>query len=78
MTETRFKLRTFGFDTMLNYHLLQKLKLIGRDKFNYLINTIYKKKINQYFNTRILFLLKKNIHTRSTWKLAPSHGKLNA
>jgi hypothetical protein len=26
------------FDTMLNYQLSQKLKLIGIDKFNYLIN----------------------------------------
>jgi hypothetical protein len=26
-----------GFDTMLNYHLSQKLKLIGRGKFNHLI-----------------------------------------
>jgi hypothetical protein len=35
--ESRFKLKTFGFGTMLNHHLSQKLKLIGRDKFNYLI-----------------------------------------
>jgi len=28
------------FDTMLNYRLSQKLKLIGRDKFNHLINTL--------------------------------------
>jgi hypothetical protein len=28
---------TFDFDTMLNYKLSQKLKLIGRGKFNHLI-----------------------------------------
>jgi hypothetical protein len=28
---------TFGFDIMLNYHLSKNLKLIGKDKFNYLI-----------------------------------------
>jgi hypothetical protein len=38
--ESRFELRTFGSDTMLNYHLSQKLKLIGRGKFNHLINTL--------------------------------------
>jgi hypothetical protein len=38
--ESRFELRTFGFDTMLDYHLSQKLKLIGRGKFNHLINTL--------------------------------------
>jgi hypothetical protein len=27
------------FDIMLNHHLSQKLKLIGRGKFNYLIKT---------------------------------------
>jgi hypothetical protein len=27
-------------DTMLNHHLSQKLKLIGRGKFNHLINTL--------------------------------------
>jgi hypothetical protein len=33
---------TFGFDTMLNYQLFQKLKLIAdrRDKFNHLIITL--------------------------------------
>jgi hypothetical protein len=40
MTESRFELRTFGSDTMLNHHLSQKLKLIGRSKFNHLINTL--------------------------------------
>jgi hypothetical protein len=40
MTESRFELRTFGSDTMLNHHLSQKLKLIGRGKFNHLINTL--------------------------------------
>jgi len=28
------------FDTMLNYRLAQKFKLIERDKFNHLINTL--------------------------------------
>jgi hypothetical protein len=38
--ELRFKLKTFGFDTMLNHQLSKKLKLIGRGKFNYLINIL--------------------------------------
>jgi len=37
--ESRFELITSGFDTMLNYHLSQKHKLIGIDEFNHLINT---------------------------------------
>jgi hypothetical protein len=40
MTESRFKLETFCSDTMLNHHLSQKLKLIRRVKFNYLIDTL--------------------------------------
>jgi hypothetical protein len=36
----RFDPRTFGFDTMLNYYLFQKLKLIRRNKFNQLIITL--------------------------------------
>jgi hypothetical protein len=40
MTELRFELMTFGFDTMLNHHLSQKLKQIGKSKFNHLINTL--------------------------------------
>jgi hypothetical protein len=40
MTESRFELRTFGSDTMLNHYLSQKLKLTGRGKFNHLINTL--------------------------------------
>jgi hypothetical protein len=39
MTKSRFELRTFGSDTMLN-HLSPKLKLIRRGKFNHLINTL--------------------------------------
>ena len=31
---------TFGSDTILNYQLSQKLKLIGISKFNYLIITL--------------------------------------
>jgi hypothetical protein len=38
--ESSFELRTFGSDTKLNYHLSQKFKLIGRGKFNHLINTL--------------------------------------
>jgi hypothetical protein len=40
MTKTIFELMTFGFDTILIYHLSQKFKLIGRDKFNHLINIV--------------------------------------
>jgi hypothetical protein len=40
LTESRFNPITFGSDTMLNYQLSQKLKLIGRDKFNRLIITL--------------------------------------
>jgi hypothetical protein len=32
LMELRFDPRTFGFDTMLNYNLSQKLKSIGRNK----------------------------------------------
>jgi len=35
-----FELKTFIFDTMLNHYLFQKLKLIEKCKFNYLINTL--------------------------------------
>ena len=34
--ETNFELRTSYFDTMLNYHLSQKFKLLGYGKFNQL------------------------------------------
>jgi hypothetical protein len=40
MKKSKFELKIFGSDTMLNHHLSQKLKLIGRDKFNHLINTL--------------------------------------
>jgi hypothetical protein len=40
MTDSRFELMTFGSDTMLDYHLFQKFKLIGRGKLNHLINTL--------------------------------------
>jgi hypothetical protein len=36
LTESRLDLMTFGSDIMLNYQLFQKVKLIGRDKFNHL------------------------------------------
>jgi hypothetical protein len=37
LMETRL---TIGSDTMLNYHLSQKLKIIGNNKFNNLINIL--------------------------------------
>ena len=37
MMVLRFELGTFGFDTMLNHHLSQKLKLMKIGKFNHLI-----------------------------------------
>ena len=40
LTESKFDPKTFDFDTILNYQLSQKLKLIGRDKFNHLINIL--------------------------------------
>ena len=42
--ESRFDPKTFGFDTMLNHHFFQKLKLIEKCKFNYSINTLTQKK----------------------------------
>jgi hypothetical protein len=36
LMELRFDPMTFGSDTKLNYQLSQKLKLIGRGKFNHL------------------------------------------
>jgi hypothetical protein len=35
-----FELKTFCFDTTLNHHLCQNLKLIEKKKFNHLINTL--------------------------------------
>jgi hypothetical protein len=46
MTESRFELRTFGSDTKLNHHLSQKFKLIGRGKFDHLINTLTSISVN--------------------------------
>jgi hypothetical protein len=40
LTESRFDPMTFDFDTMLNYQLSQKLKLIRRGKFNHLTITL--------------------------------------
>ena len=34
--EIGFKLKTSCFETMINYHLSQKLKLLGNDQFNHL------------------------------------------
>jgi hypothetical protein len=33
--EVKFQFRTFGSDIILNHHLFQKLKLIGREEFPY-------------------------------------------
>jgi hypothetical protein len=40
LIKSRFDPMTFGSDTMLNYQLSQKLKLIGNGKFNHLIITL--------------------------------------
>jgi hypothetical protein len=40
LMKLRFELMTFGSNTLLNHHLFQKFKLIGRDKFNHLINIL--------------------------------------
>jgi hypothetical protein len=40
MIKSKFELKTFDFDTMLNHHLSQKLKLIGKSKFNHFINNL--------------------------------------
>jgi hypothetical protein len=40
LTELKFELITFSSDTMLNHHLSHKLKLIEKNKFNYLIITL--------------------------------------
>jgi hypothetical protein len=40
MMESGFELMTPGSDTMLNHHLYKKFKLIGINKFSYLINTL--------------------------------------
>jgi hypothetical protein len=41
MTESRFDHRTFGSNIMLNYQLSQKLKLIGKGKFNHLTSLVF-------------------------------------
>ena len=38
--ESKFELKAFDFDTMLNYQLSKKLKLVGRDESNHLIITL--------------------------------------
>jgi hypothetical protein len=35
--KSRFNYKTFTFDTMLNYQLSHKFKLIRKNKFNHLI-----------------------------------------
>ena len=34
--KTGFELKTNNFDTLINYQLSQKLKLLGNDEFNHL------------------------------------------
>jgi hypothetical protein len=55
IVELRFELVVSGFDTKLNHHLSQKLELIGRDKFNYLINIFFfkKKKVIEHYIVHI-------------------------
>ena len=36
--KSKFEFKTFGLDTKLKYHLIQKLKIIKINKFNHLIN----------------------------------------
>ena len=38
--ESRFNLMTFDYDTMLNYYLFQKFKLIEISQFNHLTITL--------------------------------------
>lgn len=40
MIESGFELMIFYSETMLNHYLTKKFKLIGRDRFNHLINTL--------------------------------------
>jgi len=40
MTDSKFKLMTFDYNTMLNHHLSQKFKPIEKGKLNNLINTL--------------------------------------
>ena len=40
LTKSRFDPKTFDSDVMLNHHLSQKYKLIGRETFNHLIITL--------------------------------------
>ena len=56
LTESRFDPITFDFDTMLNYQLSQKLKLIGRGKFNHLTFTLTS---TVYFTIFIIYFLLK-------------------
>ena len=41
---------TFDFDTMLNYQLSQKLKLIERYKFNHLLIILIVREIDTFIN----------------------------
>ena len=40
--ERSFDLKTTHFDTMINYHLSQNLKLLQDGEFNHLTNFFYK------------------------------------
>jgi hypothetical protein len=54
--ETEFELMTFGSDIMLNYNLFEKLKLIGRGKFNNLINNSTNLAFMDYMMIRIQYI----------------------
>jgi hypothetical protein len=55
MIESRFDLTTFGSDTILNYQLSQKFKLIEICKFNHLtITLIWRLSMLAEFATKLL------------------------
>ena len=51
MKETRIEFRILCSDTMLNYRLSQKIKLLRYEKFNHLTNT---SNMNKSFNLQII------------------------
>jgi hypothetical protein len=61
---SRFDLKTFGSDTMLNYQLSQKLKLIGRCKFNHLIISLTATNKSKTL-IEIIFFTRANVSSKS-------------
>jgi hypothetical protein len=55
LTESGFAFRTLDFDIIINYHLSQKFKLIGNDKFNHLVITltVYSKRLIENEDERV-------------------------